>query len=68
MDGLVDYSESGKVPAISLSFENTLNDLVGPKKTFNGYHPENLLHKDQENSQILSGCSAVTLLFFYRNY
>ena len=32
MDGLVDYSESGKVPAISLNFENTLNDLVGPKK------------------------------------
>ena len=68
MDGLVDYSESGKVPAISLNFENTLNDLVGPKKTFNGYHSETLLHKDQENSQILSGCSAVALLFFYRNY
>ena len=34
MDGLVDYSESGKVPAISLNFENTLNDLVGPKKHF----------------------------------
>ena len=36
MDGLVDYSESGKVPAISLNFENTLNDLVGPKKHLMG--------------------------------
>ena len=38
------------------------------KKKIHGYHPENLLHKNQENSQILSGCSAAALLFFYRNY
>ena len=64
LDGLVNYSESGKFPVISLNFENTLKIFLDRKTTFVRNHPENLLQKDQENSQILAGCSAVALLLF----
>ena len=62
-----DWSTTPKVvnfSAISLNFENTLKIFLDRKKTFVRNHPEHLLQKDQENSQILAGCSAVAVLLF----